>query len=242
MKTLENTNRRKDRIYSIFNYDFSDIAKTRSNFYSTGSFKRFSSLDQNLLLNSVIEKKMKEVTLSIRSYNNYMNSYKKLTQTHTYKSPDIAFYPLTKNEKFLPIAKTKYFSYSNLHNKNYNLNINLDNTNYKTIESNKKSKNFFNLISNKNNNINENKNDVIFEYFIGGSFLRDQKIFKLLGLENAQLTYEPMTNNILKYINDYLTSLKETKNYDYTNEKEYIYKYVIKCKIICFRRIILKVF
>ena len=145
MKTLENKNLRKFRIYNIFKYSSRDINKSRSNPYFVTLSKRFPSPYQKPFLNSAIEKKMKEVTLSLNSYNSYMNSYKKLTQTHTYKIPDVVYYPLTKNESFLPIAKKKYFSYQNLHDKSFKLHINIDNSISKSIRS----KNISNLLNNR---------------------------------------------------------------------------------------------
>ena len=50
-----------------------------------------------------IEKKLKKMTLSNRSFFNYMNKYTKLTQNFTFKTPNISIYPKKKNPKYLPI-------------------------------------------------------------------------------------------------------------------------------------------
>ena len=239
MKTQENFNRREDRIYNIFNYEISARNKNRPKSYLTTLSKKPDRKFYRPFLNSAIEKKMKDITLSISSFNNYMNTYKKLTQTHTFKNPDVNFYPLTKNDSYLPVSNSRYFSSNNLNNKSSRINMSLDYKNIsKNTDNNQDSKNSFNITKKWNNNGKENNENAIFEYFISGNFLRDKKIFKFLGLEDARLTYPPMEDKNFKYLNQYLISLKQTKNYDYTNEKEYIYKFPNNKNNISFKIIV----
>ena len=53
---------------------------------------------------SSISKSLKSVTLSSKLYGNYINSYSKMTQEYTFKTPRVTKYPLLKNEIFLPIS------------------------------------------------------------------------------------------------------------------------------------------
>ena len=194
---------------------------------------------------SNMEKKMKEITLSLHSYSKYMDDYTKLTQTYTYKSPDVSFYPLTKNEKFLPIGHKKNFSSILKKSKKLIINPCLSTPEVNEIltrkhEVTKKIRNrgnFFNLFnSTKYNNI-VFKDDILFEYFIEGYFLREPKILKTLNLENTPLNYQFIQKDI-NYFNKYLLTLSKNKNYDYTKEKEFIYRLPSNRNEVTFRLII----
>ena len=57
---------------------------------------------------SSISKSLKSVTLSSKLYGNYINSYSKMTQEYTFKTPRVTKYPLLKNEIFLPISLSSF--------------------------------------------------------------------------------------------------------------------------------------
>ena len=81
-----------------------------------------------------VEKKLKKMALSNRSFFNYMNKYTKLTQNFTFKTPNISMYPKKKNQKYLPISYLEKIGYKNLqqdindeNKNNYNNNENIEN-------------------------------------------------------------------------------------------------------------------
>ena len=234
MKTTNNitTNiRNNENLYKIFEADTQSINVLHS------PFKTFQSKKQKFIPcsfrpNSGIEKRMKEITLSLNSYSKYMNTYTKLTQTYSYKSPNVLFYPLTKNEKYLPISHKRNFSSKPGRPKNFKITSNLyvpvvtesGTQENKVTKKGKNSSNFLNLLNNNNYNSIFFKDEILFEYFIEGYFLREPKILKILNLEDTPLTYQPIMQKDVNYFNKYLVTLSKNKNYDYTNEKEFTYK------------------
>ena len=69
-----------------------------------------------------VDKKLKKVTLSNRTFFNYMNKYTKLTQNFTFKIPDILNYPKKKNPKYLSIFNLQKIGYSNVSTEKSNFN------------------------------------------------------------------------------------------------------------------------
>ena len=92
-----------------------------------------------------VGKKLKKLTLSNKSFFNYMNKYTKLTQNFTFKIPNVLIYPRKKNPKYLPIFYLQKIGYNKddkkdnnkekmnndySNNNNFNEYNNLDNVNY----------------------------------------------------------------------------------------------------------------
>ena len=111
-----------------------------------------------------VEKKLKKMTLSNKSFFNYMDKYTKLTQNYTFKTPNISLYPKKKNPKYLPIFYLHKIGYKPTEEDNLNENE----------KSNKNEKDFINFKNindidqvnyvnneNKDNNNNiDNDNDI----------------------------------------------------------------------------------
>ena len=231
MNTTENLTPNNKNLYKMLEPSNQEINLFRIPF-KTHYKKKQTHIPKTLRFNSNIQKKMKEITLSFHSYSEYINTYTKLTQTYTYKSPSVSFYPLTKNEKFLPIGHKRNFSSKPEKIKKLNINSSLcipevNGNDTQKIITNKKSKNvinFFNLLNSSDCNNLFYKDEILFEYFIEGYFLREPKILKILNLDNIPLGYQPIRQKDINYFNKYLLTLSKNKNYDYTNEKEFTYR------------------
>ena len=113
-----------------------------------------------------VEKKLKKMTLSNRSFFNYMNKYTKLTQNFTFKTPNISMYPKKKNQKYLPISYLEKIGYKNLQQDINDENKNNYNNN-ENIEDKFNNLNYFNNfdkvnldeIGNENNDEYDNNDD-----------------------------------------------------------------------------------
>ena len=108
-----------------------------------------------------VDKKLKKVTLSNRTFFNYMNKYTKLTQNFTFKIPDILNYPKKKNPKYLSIFNLQKIGYSNVSTEksNFNDKININNT---TTDNNSD----YNIIDKMNFSNNEKQNESEDNYII----------------------------------------------------------------------------
>ena len=113
----------------------------------------------------VVDKKLKKMTLSNKSFFNYMNKYTKLTQNFTFKIPDIFNYPRKKNPKYLSILYLQKFGYKDVDNENKKIfNDNTKSNSYNTIDFNgfEKISNISNINSKKEKEKeNEKKENVI---------------------------------------------------------------------------------
>ena len=109
-----------------------------------------------------VEKKLKKMTLSNRSFFNYMNKYTKLTQNFTFKTPNISMYPKKKNQKYLPISYLEKIGYKNLQQDINDENKN-NNNNNENIEDKFNNLNDFNNFDRVNLDDIENENNVVYD-------------------------------------------------------------------------------
>ena len=240
-----NLKNKNENIYKTFETDTRTL-----NSFRCHSSKYFNNKQRyaphTFRVSSSIGKKMKEITLSQHSFSKYMNTYTKLTQTYTYKSPSISYYPLRKNKKFLPITRKRNFSSNPGKLKKLKTSTSLfvaainQNDIYKNKISKKpiNMKNILNLL-NTNNNYSSIffKDEVLFKYFIEGYFLREPQILITLNLENTQINSQPIKQKDINYFNKYLLVLSKNKQYDYSNEKEFKYRLPNNRKEVNFRLI-----
>ena len=148
--------------YNTRNRFVNSILRPISSFQPSSKIKSESLFD--------VEKKLKNMTLSNKSFFNYMNKYTKLTQNFTFKTPNISLYPKKKNPKYLPIFYLQKIGYKlpeeeNIKNKEKK---NIDNIfdNFKNLNDIVQV-NFFNEnnnnLDNENGNENENEKNIIKE-------------------------------------------------------------------------------
>ena len=140
---------------------------TRNRFFNSklrpiSSLRPFSKIKSESLFD--IEKKLKKMTLSNKSFFNYMNKYTKLTQNFTFKTPNISLYPKKKNPKYLSIFYLQKIGYKPPEEEKLKDNQKNDNNN---IFDNLNDIEQVNLFNNNNNldNVNEidNENNIIKE-------------------------------------------------------------------------------
>ena len=165
-----------------------------------------------------IGKKFKKMALSNRSYHNYMNKYKKLTEKFSFKKPNISVYPIRKNPKFLPIKN--YEIDNNDKNKKNNK---IRNDSIKSDDSN----NYFNFskinfenVTNKDKNNNDD--NTIKEKPYGFKFKDTRIIYDKSKLSvkstifrnsNSQLNLTNLPNqNFKAYINFHNNKKEKIKN------------------------------
>ena len=158
----------------IFKKDNNNSSNIRNNYFNkkiartpiSSSYRPLSKAKSETLFD--IEKKLKKMTLSNRSFFNYMSKYTKLTQNFTFKTPNISIYPKKKNPKYLSIFYLQKVGFDknfekeiiNDDNKTNNNEINFDNLDNINDINKFAPINFDdNLVNIKDNNDIENDNE-----------------------------------------------------------------------------------
>ena len=193
---------------------------------------------------SKVDKKVKEISLSVESFNNYMGSYKDIL-----KYPPNDYYSTERIRHFIPFKMLKnvnlnkkkdFYSTFNSFNTCSNrqvLSLNDSNTilNHKKLiisKSNlgnqeiKKKEDIKNFISNDNE---------IFKYFLDGIFLTEPEKLRYLNIDEKKMHQHPLDNADFNFYSKYLEDIYKNENFTDVKKKEYemsFFNKLVKMKFI----------
>lgn len=206
---------------------------------------------------SKVEQKVKEISLSVQSYNKYMVNYKNLL-----KYPPNNYYSTSRIKDYIPFNMIKNTNLNKRNNLYSTLNdfckmsnfilYNRDKNNFINDSKDDDNKNILNykkIISKtnygnkspwKSNIVNKDKNDdelndkEIFKYFIEGTFLSEPEKIKCLKINEKKLYPHKLNQNDFDFYEKYLENLPKNENYTDNKKKEFELDilYNIKLKFI----------
>jgi len=193
---------------------------------------------------SKVEKKVKEISLSVESFNNYMGSYKDIL-----KYPPKDYYSTERIGHFIPF---KMLRNSNLNkNRDFYSTFSSFNTcsNRQFLLSNESNKilNHKKLIISKSNlenqetkkmeeinNFISNDNE-IFKYFLDGIFLTDPEKLRYLNINEKKMYQYPLDDADFDFYSKYLENIYKNENFTDVKTKEYemtFFHKLVKLKFI----------
>ena len=179
---------------------------------------------------SKVEKKVKEISLSVESFNNYMGSYKDIL-----KYPPNDYYSTERIRHFIPF---KMLRNTNLNKKKdfystFNSFNTSSNRQFLSLNDNNKILNHKKLIISKSNlgdkeikkleeikNFASNDNE-IFKYFLDGIFLTDPEKLKYLNINEKKMHQHPLDNDDFNFYSKYLENIYKNENFTDAKKKEY---------------------
>ena len=190
--------------------------------------------DNNILFE---DKKIKGISLSVKTYNKYMVKYNDLL-----KYPSNDFYLTDRIKNYIPFnmlkninlnKKSNFYSTFNDFDKKGILNLKLDNNN-NSYNNFKNKNNFLNQkkflkttyinkdkwMCDDNNNPEMNDNEIL-KYFIEGTFLYEPSKIKKLNINEKNLHPHILNKNDFIFYEKYLENLQKNENFTEIKTKEY---------------------
>ena len=193
---------------------------------------------------SKVEKKVKQISLLVESFNNYMGSYKNIL-----KYPPNDYYSTERIRHFIPfkilrntnLNKKKDFystfnSFNICSNRNFlslnDVNQILNHKKLMVSKSNLGNKEIKKLEEIKNFSSNDNE---IFKYFLEGIFLSDPEKLKYLNIDEKKMHHHPLDNADFDFYSKYLENIYKNENFTDVKKKEYeisFFNKLVKLKFI----------
>jgi len=193
---------------------------------------------------SKVDKKVKEISLSVESFNNYMGSYKDIL-----KYPPNDYYSTERIRHFIPFKMLKNVNLNK--KKDFYSTFNSFNTysNRKILSLNDSNSilNHKKLIISKSNlgnqeikkkeeikNFASNDNE-IFKYFLDGIFLTEPEKLKYLNIDEKKMHQHPLDDADFDFYSKYLENIYKNENFTDVKKKEYemsFFKKLVKLKFI----------
>ena len=193
---------------------------------------------------SKVDKKVKEISLSVESFNNYMGSYKDIL-----KYPPNDYYSTERIRHFIPFKMLKNVNLNK--KKDFYSTFNSFNTysNRKILSLNDSNSilNHKKLIISKSNLGNQeikkkeeikkfaSNDNEIFKYFLDGIFLTEPEKLKYLNIDEKKMHQHPLDNADFDFYSKYLEDIYKNENFTDVKKKEYemsFFNKLVKLKFI----------